>query len=187
MNNVTLDGVMQAPGRPDEDTRGGFGHGGWAGPYNDPVMGEYMAKGMASGADLLFGRRTWEDFSRVWPNQPGNPFSELLDRVRKFVASRTLVEPLGWQNSVLLAGDAAQSVAALKQTDGPDLVVLGSGDLLQTLLRAGLVDTMTLSIHPLVLGEGRKLFTDELARTALRLEDSVVTTTGVVIATYTPV
>jgi dihydrofolate reductase len=182
--SLTLDGVMQAPGRPDEDQRGGFEHGGWARAYNDPVMMKAMGEGMAQGADLLFGRRTYEDFFAVWPGRKDNPFTAVLDNSQKYVASRTLREPLPWQNSTLLSGDAAETVARLKEQPGKDLTVLGSGDLLQTLMRHGLVDVYVLLIHPLVLGRGRRLFNDDSQRTALRLVDSLTTTTGVVMATY---
>ncbi len=182
--SLTLDGVMQAPGRPDEDQRGGFEHGGWARAYNDPVMMKAMGEGMAQGADLLFGRRTYEDFFAVWPRRKDNPFTAVLDNSQKYVASRTLREPLPWQNSTLLFGDAAETVARLKQQPGKDIAVLGSGDLLQTLMRHGLVNEYLLLIHPLVLGQGRRLFNDDSQRTALRLVDSVTTTTGVVMATY---
>jgi dihydrofolate reductase len=184
--SLTLDGVMQAPGRKDEDTRGGFEHGGWAGPYFDPVMMKTMGEGMAGGGPMLFGRRTYEDFYKVWPARKDNPFSKVLDEGEKYVASRTLQEPLPWQNSTLLPGEAAQSVARLKEQPGKDIVVLGSGDLLQTLMRSGLVDHFLLSIHPLVLGRGRRLFNDDAARRPFRLVRSVPTTTGVVIAGYEP-
>ena len=124
-------------------------------------MMQAMGEGMAQGADLLFGRRTYEDFFAVWPGRKDNPFTAVLDNSRKYVASRTLREPLPWQNSTLLAGDAAESVARLKEQPGKDLVVLGSGDLLQTLMRHGLVDEYVLLIHPLVLGRGRRLFNDD--------------------------
>jgi dihydrofolate reductase len=182
--SVTLDGVMQAPGRPDEDRRGGFTHGGWALPYNDPVMGQVMAKGMADSGPLLLGRRTYEDFYGFWPRQTDNPITEVLDNTLKYVASTTLAEPLPWRNSRLLDGDAAEAVARLKQQPGKDLVVLGSGELVQSLRRRDLVDEYQLLIHPLVLGSGRRLFPDGGAFAALRLVDSVTTTTGVIIATY---
>jgi dihydrofolate reductase len=184
--SLTLDGVMQAPGRPDEDRRDGFEHGGWALPYHDAVMMKAMGEGMAQGADLLFGRRTYEDFFAVWPGRKDNPFSPVLDNSRKYVASRTLREPLPWQNSTLLSGDAAETVARVKQQPGKDIVVLGCGDLMQTLMRHGLVDVYVLLIHPLLLGRGRRLFSDDANRSALRLVKSVTTTTGVVIATYQP-
>lgn len=185
--SLSLDGVMQAPGRPDEDRRGGFEHGGWAVPYNDPVMMQAMGEGMAEGADLLFGRRTYEDFFAVWPGRTDNPFTAVLNASQKYVASRTLREPLPWQNSTLLEGDAAESVARLKKQPGKVLTVMGSGDLLQTLIGHGLVDDYVLMIHPLVLGRGRRLFGDDTQRSALRLVKSVPTTTGVIIATYRPV
>ena len=184
--SLTLDGVMQAPGRPDEDRRGGFEHGGWAQGYHDPVMMQAMGEGMSRGADLLFGRRTYEDFFAVWPGRKDNPFTAVLDNSRKYVASRTLREPLPWQNSTLLKGEAAETVARLKEQPGLDLVVLGCCDLMQSLMRHGLVDEYVLLIHPLVLGRGRRLFNDDARHSALRLVKSVPTTTGVVIATYRP-
>ena len=184
INHVTLDGVMQAPARPDEDRRDGFEHGGWALPYGDAVMAEFMGKGMARGGALLFGRRTYEDFASVWPQQEGNPISALLNERQKYVASTTLHEPLPWVNSTLLQGDAGEAVARLKEESDEDLAVLGSGELVQTLMRHDLVDQYTLTIHPLVLGSGRRLFADDGRRAALQLVESVTTTTGVVIAVY---
>jgi dihydrofolate reductase len=183
-NSLSLDGVMQAPGRPDEDRRGGFEHGGWAQPYMDAVMGEVAAQGMAEGGPILFGRRTYEDFFSYWPHQTDNPFTEVLDNSQKYVASRTLHEPLPWQNSTLLKDDVPQAVTGLRKQPGKDIVVLGSGDLLQSLIRHGLVDEYMLLIHPLVLGSGRRLFPDDGSFARLRLVDSVATTTGVIIATY---
>lgn len=185
-NSLTLDGVMQAPARPDEDRRGGFEHGGWATPYADPVMGSVAAEGMAKGGALLLGRRTYEDFYSVWPNRTDNPFTEVLNNSQKYVASTTLKEPLPWSNSTLLKGDAAEAVARLKDELDKDLVVLGSGELLQSLMRRNLVDEYVLLIHPLILGSGRRLFVDGGAFVALRLVDTKTTTTGVVIATYRP-
>lgn len=185
-NHLTLDGVMQAPGRPDEDRRGGFEHGGWAPPYGDSVMGSVMGEGIAKGGALLLGRRTYEDFAAFWPNQEGNPFSGVLNNLQKYVASTTLKEPLPWSNSTLLEGDAAEAVARLKEKPGKDLAVLGSGELVQSLMRRNLVDEYVLTIHPLVLGSGRRLFTDDGAFAALRLVDTKTTTTGVLIATYQP-
>jgi dihydrofolate reductase len=168
---LTLDGVMQAPGMPDEDTRGGFEHGGWAGRYNDEVMAGVMGEGMA----------------RVWPNQPQpNPFTDVLNRTQKYVASRTLSEPLPWENSTLLSGDAAKAVTELKRTADKEITVLGSGDLLQSLMREDLVDEYTLLIHPLVLGTGRRLFEQGVPPAELRLVDTTITTTGVIIGRYRP-
>jgi dihydrofolate reductase len=187
VNHLTLDGVMQAPGRPDEDRRGGFEHGGWSPPYGDAVMGSFMAARMANGGGvLLFGRRTYEDFAGFWPQQKDSPFSAVLNDARKYVASTTLQEPLSWSNSTLLEGDAAEAVAGLKGQLSEDLVVLGSGQLVQSLMRRNLVDEYVLTIHPLVLGSGRRLFPDGGALTALRLVEAKTTTTGVVIAVYQP-
>jgi dihydrofolate reductase len=186
-NNVTLDGVMQAPGRPDEDTRGGFKYGGWALPYADPAIGKAAGESMATTGGLLFGRRTYEDFYSVWPNRKDNPFTDVLNNTQKYVASTTLKEPLLWMNSILLKGDVPQAVATLKAQPGRDLVILGSGELIQTLMRHNLVDQYMLLIHPLVLGSGRHLFRDSGTPATLRLVDSKSTGTGVVIATYEPV
>lgn len=186
IEHLTLDGVMQAPGRQDEDLRGGFNHGGWAVPNNDEVMGRAMGEGMAQGGPLLLGRRTYEDFYSFWPKQKDNPFTEVLNDTQKYVASTTLTEPLPWSNSTLLKGDAAQAVAKLKEQTGRDIGVLGSGELVQSLMRNHLVDKYVLMIHPLVLGAGRRLFPDGSPFTTLRLINSVTTTKGVVIATYEP-
>lgn len=184
VNNLTLDGVMQAPGRPDEDLRGGFTHGGWALPYNDEVMGRAMGEGMAQAGPLLFGRRTYLDFFAVWPNRTNNPFTDVLNNAQKYVASRTLEEPLPWVNSTLLKGDATEELVRIKEQPGKDIVVLGSGELVQALMRRNLVDEFVLLIHPLILGSGRRLFPDGGALATFRLSNTVTTTTGVVIATY---
>jgi dihydrofolate reductase len=183
--HLTLDGVMQAPGRAEEDTRGGFRHGGWAMPNNDEVMARVLGEGMAKGGPLLLGRRTYEGFYGYWPHQQDNPFTEALNNVRKYVASTMLTEPLSWANSTLLEGDAAEAVARLKRQPGEDIGVLGSGELVRSLMGHGLIDRYVLLIHPLVLGSGRRLFPDGVS-TTLRLVDSVTTTTGVTIATYQP-
>ena len=188
IEHLTLDGVMQAPGRPDEDRRGGFEHGSWARPGNDPVMQSMMGERMGTSWSLLLGRRTYADFAAYWPNQPEpNPFTAVLNNTQKYVASTTLKEPLAWSNSTLLKGDAAEAVARLKEQPGKDLVVLGSGELVQSLMRRNLVDEYVLLIHPLVLGSGRRLFPDGGAFAALRLVNTKTTTTGVIIATYQPV
>src|SRR5207248_3894064 len=140
------DGVMQAPARPDEDERGGFQHGGWAGPYNDSVMANEMAKGMAKEGALLLGRRTYEDFFKVWPGRTDNPYSEVLDNTRKYVASTTLKEPLPWVNSILLSGDATEAVAKMKAEGTEDLAILGSGVLIDSLMQRNLIDTFVLLI-----------------------------------------
>jgi dihydrofolate reductase len=184
INNVTLDGVTQGLGRPDEDTRGGFEHGGWGIPYADQLQGETMAKSMAETRGILLGRRTYEDFYSYWPKQADNPYTEVLNQTPKYVASTTATEPLPWQNSTLLSGVLAAEVAALRdRTDGA-IAVLGSGELVRWLAEQDLVDEYLMLIHPLVLGSGTRLFPKNGPRRALRLTDAVVTTTGVVIATY---
>lgn len=183
--SVTLDGVIQSPGGPDEDPRGGFKHGGWAAPYMDSVMGEMAEQNRTGVGAILLGRFTYEALYAYWPTAPQpNQFTDVLNNSQKYVASRTLSEPLPWMNSTLLEGDAAGSVAKLKAEDGPDLVVLGSADLVQTLMKHDLVDEYLLQIHPLVLGDGLRLFRDGAPAAAFELADSVTTTTGVIIATY---
>jgi dihydrofolate reductase len=181
--NLTLDGVMQAPGRPDEDRRGGFEHGGWATPY--AAMAQ-AGDSMANVGALLLGRRTYEDFYAVWPKRKEGPISAMLDNMQKYVVSRTLSEPLSWINSTLLKGDATETVARLKGEPGKDLVVMGSGELAQSLMRSNLIDEYVLLIHPLVLGSGRRLFTDGSPTATLRLAGTRTTTNGVVIVTYQP-
>jgi dihydrofolate reductase len=185
--NMTLDGVVQAPGHPDEDRRGGFQHGGWAAPYFDAVMAEEAGKGMAQQPALLFGRGTYEHFYSVWPNRTdGNMFTDVLNNAQKYVASHTLKEPLVWMNSTLLPGDAAGPLAKLKRELDKDIVILGSISLVQSLMSRRLIDVFALSIHPLVLGSGTRLFNDPKHFAALRLVDSKTTSTGVVIANYVP-
>ena len=184
--SVTLDGVMQAPARPDEDSRGGFQHGGWAVPYSDSRMAAAAGESMATTGGIILGRRTYEDFYSVWPKRTDNPYTEVLNNAQKYVASRTLIEPLPWVNSTLLEGDAAQGVAGLKEQPGKDLVILGSGELVRSLMRSNLIDQYILLIHPLLLGSGQRLFPDDGSPQALRLVDSKTTATGVVIATYVP-
>ena len=184
VEHLSLDGVMQSPSGLDEDQRGGFTHGGWAQPDNDEIMGAELGGDMGS-VELLFGRFTYEQFYGYWPKQTEpNPFTDVLNNTHKYVASRTLAEPLPWVNSTLLSGDAAESVAELKAKPGKDLVVLGSGNLVQSLIQADLVDSYQLLIHPVVLGSGRRLFPDGGPLSRLRLAKSVITTKGVVIATY---
>ena len=184
--SVTLDGVMQAPGRPDEDTRGGFRYGGWAQPYNDPVMGKVAAEGMAGGGAILLGRRTYEDFAGFWPKQKDNPFTDALNKTQKYVASTTLKEPLNWANSTLLQGHVSKAVEEIKARPDGDMVVLGSGELVKTLMQHDLIDRYILLIHPLVLGSGRRLFADGIPLAKFKVVDTKTTTTGVVIATYRP-
>lgn len=180
-NSLTLDGVMQAPGLPDEDLRGGFSHGGWATPYMDETMASMAGE---SDSDLLLGRVTYENLYGHWPKQiDGNPFTEVLNRTQKYLVSRTMTEPPPWENTTLLSGEASKKVAALKGEDGNHLVVLGSGQLLKTLMHGRLVDRYVLLIHPLVLGSGRRMF-DGAGYAAMELVDVTTTPAGVIIATY---
>jgi dihydrofolate reductase len=177
INHISLDGVMQAPAAPDEDTRDGFPYGGWAAAGVDEVIGREMAKGWGQPGGMLFGRRTYERMSLSWRGRTDNPYTEVLDNAAKYVVSTTLSEPLDWQNSVLV-----RDLAHLKEYDG-HLTVLGSQQLIQSLRAEHLIDQYVLLIHPLLLGQGRRLFPDG-APDKLRLVDSVVSTTGVIIATY---
>ena len=182
-NSVTLDGVMQAPGRPDEDRRGGFTHGGWGVPYADEESGKLAAEGMRSTGAMLLGRRTYEDLLPHW-NKAGGPFKDMLNSMPKYVASTTLKEPLPWPNSSLLDGELTKAVAALRKKDGKDIVILGSGDIVRKLLAKQLVDEFILLIHPLILGNGQRLFDDGGPGAVFELTDTRTTTTGVIAATY---
>lgn len=184
-NHMTLDGVMQAPGGADEDTRGGFAHGGWAMARMDAALGERMGQGMSSTVAMLFGRRTYEQFFRYWPKQTdGNPFTEMMNRTTKYVASTTLADPLPWENSILLPGDAADAVADLKAAVDGAIAILGSGVLTESLLRRGLVDELSLLIHPIVLGTGRRQFPEGLPDQTFELVDATPTPTGIIMTTY---
>jgi dihydrofolate reductase len=183
ITNLTLDGVMQAPGRSDEDPRGGFERGGWAAPY---AAMQQVGEPFANLGALLFGRLTYESFYAFFPNQTDNPFTEFLNNIPKYVASTTLEEPLPWSNSRLITGNVAERLEKLKGEQDKDLLVFGSGELVQSLMRWNLVDEYVLLIHPLVLGTGRRLFTDDGAPVNLRLRDVKATPNGVVVATYLP-
>jgi dihydrofolate reductase len=183
---ITLDGVVQGFGRPDEDTRGGFTHGGWGARYNDEVMNQEMAKGMARPGDMLFGRSTWQDFITAWGRSTdGNPFTTHMNATTKYVVSRTLTDADAWQNSILLRGDAVGTVAGLKAQPGNDLSIIGSASLVRGLHAAGLIDEYTLLIHPLTLGSGARLFDSPAPLTEFELISTVTTTKGVIIAQYT--
>ena len=183
---VSLDGVMQAPGGEEEDREGGFEYGGWQMGYNDEQSGERIGASMTQTGSFLLGRKTYEIFAAYWPTQSDDDqFAKILNGLPKYVASTTLSEPLAWQNSTLLQGDVAKAVAELKQDEGGNIVVLGSGGLVQTLYENDLVDEYALMIIPIVLGSGKKLFR-ELPKKPLRLADSVTTSTGVLMATYVP-
>ena len=182
---VSLDGVVQGLGRPDEDTRGGFTHGGWGPRYNDEVVGREIAKSMATPGDMLLGRRTWQDFITAWGRlTDGNPFTTHMNAATKYVVSRTLEDADAWQNSILLRGDAVDTVADLRAQPGRDLSIIGSASLVQGLHAAGLIDHYTLVIHPLPLGTGTRLFEGPAPLTEFDLADSVTTTKGVIIAHY---
>lgn len=183
VTNLTLDGVMQAPGRPDEDRRGGFEHGGWGAPF---AAMQDSGDAMSNMGALLLGRLTYESFYAFWPNQTDSPFTAMLNNLPKYVASTTLKAPLSWINSTLLDGDAADGVASLQEKPGKDIVIFGSGVLVQSLMRRKLIDDYVLLWHPLVLGTGRRLFTDGGALATLRLVSSRTTAKGVVIASYKP-
>jgi dihydrofolate reductase len=181
---VSLDGVMQAPGGPEEDPSRGFAHGGWSVSFWDERMAQAMGEFMGKPFDLVLGRRTYEIFAAHWPHTD-EPGAAELNRARKYVASRTLGE-LEWEHSQLLEGDAAEAVARLKEEDGPELQVHGSSELIQTLLRHGLIDRFRVWIFPVVLGTGKRLFGGGAPPSALRLVDHEVSSTGVVMATYEP-
>ncbi len=184
---LSLDGVMQAPGAPDEDRSGGFEHGGWAMPYFDEVAAEAAGQSMSETAAFLFGRKTYEIMAAYWPRQPeGDMFADVLNGLPKYVASTTLDEPLAWSGSSLLKGEVAEEVAALKGELDGNIVVLGSGQLARTLMEHDLVDEYGLTIHPLLLGPGKRLFDEAGTMRLMRLVDSKTTTTGVIMATYEP-
>jgi dihydrofolate reductase len=182
---LTLDGVMQAPGGPEEDDSGGFAYGGWSVHYWDELMGQVMTEAMSIPFDLVLGRRTYDIFATYWPHAPEEAGAKPLNEATKYVVSRSR-PTLEWSPSVLIEGDAAEGIAALKKEDGPELQVHGSGNLIQTLMRHNLIDQYRLWVFPLVLGSGKRLFADGTTPSGLKLVDSKVSTTGVVIGTYEP-
>jgi dihydrofolate reductase len=186
MNGLTLDGVMQSPGRPDEDTRDGFDRGGWGVPYGDETMvgtlGERMAEMTGGKHAWLFGRRTYEELLSHW-NTQGGPFRDPLNNTHKYVASGNPETTLEWPNSTLLHGDVPAAVADLKRGSETPLVIMGSGALIGSLMSADLIDEYLLTIAPLVLGTGRRMFPDGIHR-SLQLTDSTTTSKGVIVATY---
>ena len=182
---VTLDGVMQAPGGPGEDDSGGFAYGGWSVNYWDEHMGQVMGEAMSRPFDLVLGRKTYDIFAAYWPHAPEEAGAKPLNDATKYVASWSR-PPLEWGPSVLIEGDAAEGIATLKKEDGPELQVHGSGNLIQTLLRHNLVDQYRLWVFPLVIGSGKRLFSEGTLPSGLKLVDGKVSTTGVVIGTYEP-
>ena len=190
MNHLTLDGVMQGPGRPDEDTRGGFTQGGWGQRSTEPgdAAGTAMGERMAAGGGLsgwLFGKWTYEQLLSYWNAQPESPFTPALNNTPKYVVSTSLTEPLVWPNSTLLREDILSAVGTLKARSDGVLAIMGSGQLISTLMAADLIDEYLLMIHPLVLGAGRRLFPAGV-EVQLRLTNSVAAPSGVVVATYEP-
>jgi dihydrofolate reductase len=183
---MTLDGVVQAPSYPDEDLTGGFEHGGWHGRYFDDLSMNWVIENVRGAGGYLLGRGTYEIFAAHWPTAPQEQqvLAEPLNRLPKYVASRTLHAPLGWPNSTLLRGDIGVAVRALKAEEGDDLHIIGSPGLVQSLVAVGLVDELRLMIDPLVVGGGKRLFSDDGAHRPLRLAGTQVTSTGAIIATY---
>ena len=187
---MSLDGVVQAPGGPEEDTDGGFAHGGWSIPYFDPeVMGAAIGEGMSTADALLFGRRTWQGMAAAWPERAGDPYADQMNTIKKYVASRTLTQDdLTWNNTTLLSpDDAVADIAALRGQDGGDMVIWGSASLVKTLLAEGLVDELNLMIEPILLGGGKRIFPEDGTARPMQLVKCVTAGTGVQVCTYQPV
>jgi dihydrofolate reductase len=186
---ISLDGVSQAPGGPEEDTDGGFAHGGWSHPYFDPeAMGAAIGAQMDTAEALLFGRRTWQGMAAAWPERAGDPYADQMNAIKKYVVSATLTsEDLTWNNTTLLPGKTAVSeVATLRAREGGDLLIWGSLSLAKTLLAEGLVDELNLMIEPILLGGGKRIFPDDGMARAMQLVRSVTAATGVQVCTYEP-
>jgi dihydrofolate reductase len=181
---VTLDGVLQGPGGPAEDDSGGFAYGGWSVNYWDELMGQVMGEATSRPFAMVLGRRTYDIMAAFWPTAPEEAGAKVFNEATKYVASRGRPKLEEWSNSVLIEGDAAEGLAALKQEDGPELQVHGSANLIQTLLRHNLVDQYRLWVFPVVIGSGKRLFAEGAIPSGLRLIDSKVSTTGVVMGTY---
>lgn len=184
-NNLTLDGVMQGPAGTDEDMRDGFTQGGWAAPFG-AMQSKEAGESITSFGALLFGRRTYDSFYAHWPNQTDSPFSEILNNLPKYVVSSTLKEPLPWMNSTLLKGDLPTAIRAIKAEEGGDIIIFGSGILIQSLMKHNLIDRYLLLIHPIILGSGRQMFPNGGTPATLRLVSAKATENGVVVATYEP-
>ena len=186
---MSLDGVVQAPGGPEEDVDGGFAHGGWSHPYFDvETMGAVISDGMETVEALLFGRRTWQAMAGAWPDRAGDPYADQMNAIKKYVASRTLsVKELTWNNTTLLSPEnAIAEIAALREQDGDDLLIWGSASLVRALLIEGLVDVLNLMIEPILLGGGKRIFPEDALARPMRLVRSVVAATGVLVCTYEP-
>jgi dihydrofolate reductase len=183
---LSLDGVYQGPGAPQEDTEGGFQHGGWQVQYGDEAFGERAIQGLAETDAQLFGRKTYQIMAAYWPKAPAdNPFASHLNSVQKYVVSKTL-DTVDWEPTTVLRGDLVEDITALKDQPGKNITVLGSGVLVQSLLANGLVDELLLAIYPIVLGGGKRLFAESDRVRKLRLLDSTATSTGGLLATYAP-
>ena len=185
---MSLDGVVQAPGGAEEDTDGGFAHGGWSMPYFDPeVMGTVIGEGMTTVDALLYGRRTWQGMAAAWPERAGDPMADEFNAMQKYVASRTLTEDdMTWNTTLLSPDNAVADIAAMRRKDGGDLLIWGSASLARTLLAEGLVDELTLMIEPILLGGGKRIFPDDGTARPMQLVKSVTAATGVQICTYRP-
>jgi dihydrofolate reductase len=185
---MSLDGVVQAPGGPEEDTDGGFAHGGWSMPYFDPeVMGGAIGDGMSTTEALLFGRRTWQVMAKAWPERAGDPFADQMNALKKYVASRTLThDDLTWNTTLLSPENAVVDIAALRAKDGDDLMIWGSASLVKTLLAHGLVDELNLMIEPILLGGGKGIFPEDGTARPMQLVKCVTAGTGVLVCTYRP-
>ena len=183
---MSLDGVVQAPGGPDEDRDGGFAHGGWSHPYFDvEVMGPIVGESMDNAEALLFGRRTWQGMAAAWPERGGDPYADAMNAIGKYVVSSTLTEAdLTWNSKLIPAERAVEEIAALREQDGGDLITWGSASLVTSMLEAGLVDELTVMIEPILLGGGKRIFPDDGAARPLQLVKSVTTATGVQVCTY---
>ena len=185
---MSLDGVVQAPGGPEEDTDGGFAHGGWSHPYFDPeVMGPIISGGMTDAEALLFGRRTWQGMAAAWPDRAGDPYADQMNAIGKYVVSRTLGEDdLSWNSTLIPGDDAVAQIAALREGDGGDLITWGSASLVTTMLAHGLVDELTVMIEPILLGGGKGIFPADGGARPLELVNTLTTATGVLVSTYRP-
>jgi dihydrofolate reductase len=185
---MSLDGVVQAPGGAEEDTDGGFVHGGWSMPYFDPeVMGATIAEGMGKAEALLFGRRTWQGMAAAWPERAGDPYADQMNAIKKYVASRTLTRgDMTWNTTLLSRDDAVADIATLRAAAGGDLLIWGSPSLATTLLAVGLVDELRLMIEPILLGGGKRIFPDDSRARPMQLVECITASTGVQVCTYFP-
>ncbi|GAA3413451.1 dihydrofolate reductase family protein [Streptosporangium vulgare] len=186
---MSLDGVVQAPGGPEEDTDGGFANGGWSHPFFDPEVVGGAFDGVLAGAEaLLFGRRTWQTMAAAWPERAGDPFADRMNGIPKYVVSRTLGDELTWNNTTRIPGEEAVAhLRKLRETDGGDLVVMGSSTLARTLLSEGLVDELRLIVMPVILGGGKTIFPADGALRTLELVSTVTSDAGVNVCVYRPI